>query len=121
MPHLSGSRRCLLLVEDDRMVREMIVLMLEDAFDIIPAGSVATALGHLLATNRPPIDVILLDCVLPDGKIAQVLVEADQRSIPVILISGDLHQEALAGPARLFLAKPFSQEAILAVLDSTRR
>ncbi|WP_158933054.1 response regulator [Acidisphaera sp. S103] len=113
-------RRHILLVEDDGMVRETITLMLEDDYEIHPAVSVSTALAHLRDPNPVPIDVVLLDCLLPGGDTAEVLAEADRRSIPVVLISGDPRQVEKLGPARRFLSKPVTQARLLAVLDSAR-
>ena len=76
--HLPTSPRRLLLVEDDRMVLETIMLMLEDDYEIDTAISVRTALDLLRAPASSRIDVILLDCLLPDGNIGDVLAEADR-------------------------------------------
>jgi hypothetical protein len=117
----SLSRRRLLLVEDDQMVRETILLMLEDDYEIHCAVSASAALTHLRATNGLLIDVMLLDCLLPDGNLAGVLAEADQRSIPVVLISGDPSQAEAVAPNRPFLPKPFTQATLLDVLETARR
>jgi len=114
------SRRRLLLVEDDRMVRETIMLMLEDDYEIVLADSVGAAMSHLRAPGHPRIDVMLLDCLLPDGSLADVLAQADQRSIPVVLISGDPRQGQIVGVARRFLPKPFTQATLLKALDTAR-
>ena len=121
MPNSCLPRRCLLLVEDDRMERETIVLLLEDAFDVVLAVSVATALVELRAVRSHPIDVVLLDYHLPDGPIDPVLAEADLRLIPVVLTSGDLMLDADLRPVRTFLRKPFSEKTLLSVLEGTRR
>ena len=116
----SPSRRRLLLVEDDRMVRETIILMLEDDYEIHPAVSAGAALAQLRAPDQPAIDVMLLDCLLPDGNLPDVLAEADQRSIPVVLVSGDPRQAEAIDPSRRFLAKPFTQASLLAILETAR-
>jgi DNA-binding NtrC family response regulator len=116
-----GSIRRLLLVEDDQMVRETIILMLEDEYEILHAVSVGTALAQVQAADEPGVDLMLLDCLLPGGSVADLLAVADQRSIPVVLISGDPNQAMAVDPARPFLPKPFSQGVLLAVLESARR
>jgi DNA-binding NtrC family response regulator len=118
--HVTPLSRRLLLVEDDRMVRETILLMLEDDYEIDLADSAGAALAHLRAADVAPVDVMLLDCLLPDGNLANVLAEADQRSIPVVLISGDPHQGEAMGRARCFLPKPFTQATLLKALDTAR-
>ncbi len=114
-------RRRLLLVEDDEMVRETIILMLEDDYEVLHAGSVSTALMVLEEADAASIDLMILDCLLPSGRVGDVLVAADRRSIPVVLISGDPNQAQAVDAGRPFLPKPFSQEILLAVLDSARR
>ena len=103
------------------MVRETIVLMLEDAFDVVLAVSVATALVQLGAAHPRPIDVVLLDCHLPDGKFDNIIAEADLLSISVVLMSGDVLLRDRPGLDRIFLSKPFSWTMLLSVLDSTLR
>jgi DNA-binding response OmpR family regulator len=118
----SLSRRSrIFLVEDDRMVRETITMMLEDDYDIDVAVSVRSALVHLRAPDLPPTDVILLDCLLPDGNLADVLAEANLRAIPIVLISGDPAQAEKIDPSRRFLSKPFTVATLLTVLDTARR
>jgi CheY-like chemotaxis protein len=113
--------RRLLLVEDDGMVRETITLMLEDHYEVVRATTVGSALTRLSTPGAPPIDVMLVDCLLPDGKVSDILAAADQRSIPVVLTSGDPREADALDPARLFLSKPFSHATLLSVLDSARR
>jgi DNA-binding NtrC family response regulator len=115
------SIRRLLLVEDDQMVRETIILMLEDEYEVLFAVSVSTALTQLEAADAPWVDLVIVDCLLPGGAVRDVLVAADRRSIPVVLISGDPNQAVAVDPTRPFLPKPFSQGILLAVLDSARR
>ena len=94
--------------------------MLEEHYDIRLAISISTALAHLRASDLPPIDVMLMDCNLPDGNPAEVLAEADRQSIPVVLTSGDPAAAENVDPARSFLAKPFTQAALLSTLDTAR-
>ena len=114
----SPFNRRLLLVEDDRMVRETMILMLEDEYDVRDAASVSTALAHL---DGLAIDVMVVDCLLPSGGVGDVLAAADRRSIPVVLVSGDPNQAHRVDPTRPFLPKPFSRGLLLAALDSARR
>jgi DNA-binding NtrC family response regulator len=121
MPVPPDSSRRLLLVEDDQMVRETIILMLEDDYEVVHAISVSTALALLEAEDAHWVELMLLDCLLPGGAVRDVLAAADQRSIPVVLISGDPNQALAVDPTRPFLPKPFTQGILLAVLDSARR
>jgi DNA-binding response OmpR family regulator len=54
MPLSSLSRSRLLLVEDDRMVRETIVLMLEDDYEVLLSDSIKAALAYLRTPEPAP-------------------------------------------------------------------
>jgi len=56
--------------------------------------------------------------LLPDGNLHDVLAEADRQSVAVVLVSGDPRQAEAIDPGRSFLAKPFTQATLLAILDS---
>lgn len=103
------------------MVRDTIILLLEDDYTVLVAASVGPALGHLRQANTRQIDIVLSDCLLPDGRVADVLAEADRQAIPVVLISGDPRQAEKIDRNRAFLGKPFTRESLIAVLDSARR
>jgi DNA-binding response OmpR family regulator len=110
----------LLMVEDDKMVCETVMLMLENDYKVFATVSVSTALTRLQASDAQTIDVILLDCLLPDGRQGELLAAADQRSIPVVLTSGDPRQADRVDPSRRFLNKPFSMATLLSALDLAR-
>ena len=102
------------------MVREVIVLFLEDTYDVLEATTIASARRILQAPDSPPIEVILADCLLPDGSAVGLLRIADQKGIPVVLISGDPRQAEAMDPTRPFLPKPFTQQLLLSILDTAR-
>lgn len=106
----------LLLIEDDALVRETIALMLEDAFDVTSVETAASALAMLQDVDNQQPNILLLDCLLPEGKLDLLLAEADLRGIPVVLTSGDPRQAELQPGARPFLRKPFSRTAALDTL-----
>jgi CheY-like chemotaxis protein len=116
----SASSRRILLVEDNQMVREVITLMLEEDYDVVQSTTIAAARQLLLDSSLPPVGVILLDCLLPDGRPTALFPIADRMGIPVVLISGDPGQAEELDAAKPFLTKPFSQDTLLSVLDSAR-
>jgi DNA-binding NtrC family response regulator len=112
-----GDRQRLLLVEDDKLVRETIALMLEDVFDVAAIDRASAALAWLHdRTHAAPV-VILLDCLLPEGTPAALLSAADSLRIPVVLISGDPRQSEAHLPGRRFLMKPFSRGRVLEAIE----
>ena len=75
----------ILVVEDQELLATIIADVLGDAHEIICAANVADAVDHLLGGD---IDIVLLDCVLPDGPNWQVALEADRQDIPVVFMTG---------------------------------
>jgi DNA-binding response OmpR family regulator len=104
-----------LVVEDERLVAELLADALEDAYSVTVANTSAAAL------QQTPFAAVLLDCLVPDGNAAEIIASAEARDIPVILMSGDPEQIAtFSADGHPFLAKPFSierlQKALRAVL-----
>jgi two-component system KDP operon response regulator KdpE len=106
-----------LLVEDDRELRQMLRSALEvEGHQVRTAASVAEARALLL---HAPVDVVLLDLGLPDGCGDTLLAELRQRrSTPVLVVSA--HQsdgrkiDLLDAGADDYLTKPFSIGELLA-------
>jgi DNA-binding response OmpR family regulator len=107
----------ILVVEDQELLATIIADVLGDAHEIICAANVADAVDHLLGGD---IDIVLLDCVLPDGPNWQVALEADRQDIPVVFMTGDPGQaKELVEGARPYLIKPFGMAELIDVIDST--
>ena len=110
-----------LLVEDDRQLRETIAAALAvEGHKVQPAASLADArllLQHALQDGR--LDLVLLDLGLPDGEGAALLAELRRtRGTPVIVISARHADEQkialLDAGADDYLVKPFSIGELLA-------
>jgi DNA-binding response OmpR family regulator len=113
------------VVEDDALVGETIAAMLDGHYEAIVAETVDQALSHLTALPpedvpgsrpHPAPDLVLLDCLLPGGGLPALLQAADERAIPVVLISGDPARAAGIDASRPFLPKPFNQAKLLGLL-----
>ena len=78
--------RRILVVEDQELLAAVIADVLANSHEVICAPSVGEAVDPLFCEA---IDLVLLDCVLPDGPNWQVALEADRQDIPVVLMSGD--------------------------------
>jgi DNA-binding response OmpR family regulator len=116
----SGSRlRRVLVVEDHALVAETITSALEDSYDVLHVSEAESALEVLTSSV---VDLVLLDCLLPGGRYAEVIMRCDQAGTPVVLMSGDLERgEVLKTEHRPFLAKPFSIEALLRTVEQLLR
>jgi CheY-like chemotaxis protein len=114
--------RSVLVIEDDALVSETIAVMLDGHYETVLVGTVEGALAHLGPLPRAGSEyldkpaLILLDCLLPGGRVLDLLQAADQQSIPVVLTSGDPERASRIDGRRRFLPKPFSREKLLQTL-----
>lgn len=104
----------LLVVEDEPLVAETIVAVLKDEYEVSTAPTVADAIRQLRDIE---LNLVLLDCLLPDGDAAEIIAAAEAREVSVILMSGDIEHIATYSAHGLpFLVKPFSIEELLKTL-----
>ncbi len=112
----------ILLVDDEPALRELMKVALGDGYRFLEAGDVDAAFA-LLRTHVPA--VVLLDVMLPGGSGLDVLraIRADPvvSSARVVIVSAwqsaDDRQTALELGADAFLAKPFSVDELVAVVE----
>ena len=84
------AKPCVLLVDDDSIVRNVLALSLEDAgYLVLPADSGATALA-LLASSGERVDIIVLDLTMPSMDGLTLIREAQARrpGLPAVLLTG---------------------------------
>jgi two-component system KDP operon response regulator KdpE len=118
------NKMTILVVEDDRPVRNLITTTLKaHDYRYIQAENGETAI--LEATSHNP-DVILLDLGLPDMDGVEIIQKVRTWSnVPIIVISARSEDsdkiEALDAGADDYLTKPFSVEELLARLRVTQR
>ena len=89
----------ILLVDDDPEIQHVVRLALEKigGHDVIPAASAAEALER---ARTEPLDLVLLDVVLPDRDGMAVLAELREgpgRDVPVLLLTA--HRGTVEGRA----------------------
>jgi DNA-binding response OmpR family regulator len=117
-------RHHVLVVDDEPYIGRIIQLKLETgpyAVELVHDGR--TALSRLRADD--PIDLILLDIVMPHASGLDVLAELRQlphrRGTPVIMLTAKGHEADRERAAQLgatdFLTKPFSPKKLLARID----
>jgi CheY-like chemotaxis protein len=112
------DKRVVLVVEDDDLVRETIVLELEDAgFEVLTAESGDEA-SFLLPKMRR-IDLLLTDIRMPgriDGWVLADMARCRRPNLPVIYASGYNPQDAREVDGSLFISKPYRAGDILAAI-----
>jgi two-component system cell cycle sensor histidine kinase/response regulator CckA len=104
-PESTGGRERILVVDDEKVVRELLAQMLrEQGYDVEVAASAreARALGGRW-------DLLLTDIVMPETDGVKLSKELDARH--VLFISG-YDQEALVAGDASFLQKPFSRDEL---------
>jgi DNA-binding response OmpR family regulator len=121
---LDDSRRNILVVDDDPYIGRIIQLKLENGpYQVQLAYDGRSALTTL--RSEQPIDVILLDIMMPHVGGLDVLDELrrlpHRHTTPVIMLTGkgqDTDRErATSLGATDFLTKPFSPKKLLARID----
>lgn len=112
---LPNQKSHVLVVEDDPLVSDIISAALEDDYD---TSIVATSTAALERLTQGGIDLVLLDCTLPDGIHANLIPSADRSGVPVVLMSGDPQRIASASEkSRPCIVKPFSLSGLLDVVQ----
>ncbi len=120
----------ILVVEDDHTLRGFVVRLLGRAgYDVVPAASAEEALT-LSSTAEEPIDLLLLDIMLPDSWGTRLVqdIRAHHPEVQVILTSGFTADDPVlaAGveardPEIPFLAKPFDPEELVRTVETLLR
>jgi DNA-binding response OmpR family regulator len=120
---MSRPRRTILLVEDERSIRDPLADALRsEGFDTLVAGTVAEALEQ---ARRDP-DLVLLDVMLPDGSGFDVCRELRQRSqVPIIMLTARGEEAdrvvGLELGADDYVVKPFATGEVIARIRAVLR
>ncbi|HSD75040.1 MAG TPA: phosphate regulon transcriptional regulator PhoB [Steroidobacteraceae bacterium] len=119
--------RQILIVEDEKPIREMIAFGLRRAgFDVLEAEDCKAARAQL-ADKRP--DLLLVDWMLPDMsglELTRTLKrDKDTREVPVIMLTARADEQdkvsGLEGGADDYVTKPFSPRELLARINAVLR
>ncbi|MEU8772905.1 response regulator [Streptomyces sp. NPDC048606] len=118
---VSGAPRRVLVVDDNKVIRQLIKVNLElEGFEVVTASDGAECLE---VVHRVCPDAITLDVVMPrlDGFGAAARLRADPRTrhLPVAIVSACTQHEVEAGIAAgvdAFVAKPFEPAELVRVV-----
>lgn len=118
-PPSGSARPCILLVEDELLIRLLIGDELRDfGFGVIEAYNADEALRVL--DSAVHIDLVISDVKMPgsiDGMALLTIVRERFPATPVIITSGHLESaRAIANGASRFVPKPFSIELMVAIV-----
>ncbi len=117
----------ILIVEDERPIREMIAFGLKRAGFEVREAEDSRAARSALADRRP--DLILVDWMLPDTSGLELTRslkrERDTRDLPIIMLTARAAESdkvaGLDGGADDYLTKPFSPRELLARVNALLR
>ena len=113
-----NGKRAILVVEDEPINQEILEMILEETYDIIPALTGEAALAAL-EERAETISLVLLDLNLPDMHGLEVLrrIKANTRfaPLPVIVMTADkdAEVESLTIGAIDFIPKPYPQPKVI--------
>ncbi|MFT5562526.1 MAG: PAS domain S-box-containing protein [Candidatus Azotimanducaceae bacterium] len=113
------GRECLLVAEDDEIIRELLVMILERAgYELLTATDGADAI-RVYEMNKAKVQLLVLDVMMPELSGTRVMqkIREERPDIPCLLASGYsedlLSKELIEGPNTSFITKPFKSEALL--------
>ena len=110
-PPIEATRRTVLVVDDEDLVRDVVARMIEDlGYTAVTARDGQSALD-LIATR--PVDAVLVDMTMPrmSGTDVIAALRVKLPGVPVVLCSG-AGASGRVGPADAYLPKPFRIEAL---------
>jgi DNA-binding NtrC family response regulator len=112
----------LLIDDDEDFLAGLTEIAAQEGFEVAIAGTLKAARDHL---SREPVDVVIVDLSLPDGRGTELLVELKDTPTDVIIVSGvatvDSAIEALRLGALDYLLKPLDARRLRAVLANAAR
>jgi CheY-like chemotaxis protein len=118
--HRAAERTRVLVVDDDALLRDLIIATLSgEEFEVDVAPDAAAAVAALASAPS----VVVLDWRLPDASGAMVLAEIKRRTpdLPVVVLTADAQPDQRERARQLgadaFLTKPFSPLELLATVE----
>lgn len=112
-------RPILLIVDDEKTVRETLGLLLREHYDVLMAGNGMDAIGTV---RSAPVDMVLMDVNLPDLdgiRTLEKIKEFDAEIGIVMLSASDSAQQAVSAlkkGAYDYITKPFDNDDLVATL-----
>jgi len=124
IPDVRGGSEVILVVEDDGLVRGLVMRTLRRAgYQVLEASDGVDALEVMKARDRP-VDLTITDVVMPrlGGRELVEQLQADGLTRTVLFVSGytstSIAHHGVFEPGRTFLQKPFTQAGLLHAVRS---
>jgi CheY-like chemotaxis protein len=116
---LEPGMPCILVVDDNSEVREIVCEFLRDGGHRVLSAASAPEARPLLA--RETVDLLIVDCVLSGEQGDSLAAHASSLGVPAILTSGDLRYGEKIAPPTAFLSKPFRLSQLEELVARTAR
>ena len=112
-------RKTILVVDDDLLIRRVMRAALESTYLVFDAIEGQAALEVMA---RQPCDLVISDCDMPGMGGLELIghIRANQPSLPIIVMSGELSEErrqVVASLGTTSLEKPFKPAVLLELVD----
>jgi two-component system alkaline phosphatase synthesis response regulator PhoP len=122
MTDVGGSKRVVLVVDDDPAIRRVVRTVLEaDGFDVVEAADGPAALLLLDAINGRGPDAVVLDIMMPGIDGIEVCRRIDHEKTKVVMLSArddaEARSQSTAAGADAYLTKPFSAIELLDAVE----
>lgn len=123
-PINANHQPTILLVEDDELVRDLMVRILVREGYLVETAATGREAMRALQAPLAPIDVVLLDVHLPDvsGIDLTARMRQDHPYLPVIVCTGQAEPEEVAQLLKLgvrrYFSKPISMDELLATVEA---
>lgn len=118
IPRITPPKK-ILLVEDDKSIREVMVMLLEaEGFQVRTADCPVDAIKEY---DRERPDLILLDYILREGKASEIVDHVSKIDhTPIILVTAASHSDAIAQTLKIkhLLKKPFAIEDLVGMVKT---
>jgi DNA-binding response OmpR family regulator len=119
------AKKCILLVEDDATISDLVAYNLRRAgYDVVQEHNGRTGLEAALARS---VDLVLMDLMLPglDGMAASREIVRRKPSLPIIMLTARSERETILEGFELgaddYIVKPFDIEVLLARIQARLR
>ncbi len=122
--------KCILVVEDDRAVRDLIVAFLKNGgfTNVVTAGNAEEALYHLYKDPGLEVQLALVDLVLPNASGLALIRKVRsskslrRRNIPMVVLTSRTDTETYQAAARRgiqgYLMKPVSADMLVNTINT---
>lgn len=116
--HSTDGKRRVLVVEDERINREILGAILSDSYEVAFAEDGVQAM-EVIRENGELLSLVLLDLIMPNMSgqevLAQIKADPELMNIPVIVATSDQSQEieCLDAGASDFITKPYPNKGII--------